>query len=102
MYQTIPTSRLDQLIDGGFSGTIVDLRNEASYSQSHIKGAINIPFDKLESFGEQLASYQPLLFYCSRGGQSMMACNRLAQKGFQVINVSNGISSYRGKYLVNG
>ena len=43
-----------------------------------------------------------LVFYCARGGQSMMVCRYLARMGYSVLNVANGIAYYRGKYLVRG
>lgn len=100
-YQTIPIRQLDYVIDSGFDGIIIDLRNASSYEQGHIRGAINIPFDQINDYGPgNLPSDRILMFYCSRGSESMLICNYLSREGYRVLNVSNGISSYRGKYLV--
>ena len=41
MYQMIPVRRLDQFLDQGFSGTIIDLRSPEEYKCFHLKGAVN-------------------------------------------------------------
>lgn len=100
-FQTIPIRQLDYVIDRGFDGMIIDLRNSMSYQQGHIRGAVNIPFDQLQENGPgDLSKDRVLMFYCSRGSESMMICNYLVREGYRVLNVSNGINSYRGKYLV--
>jgi len=43
-----------------------------------------------------------LIIYCSRGGQSMIVCRNLEQSGYDVVNIANGITYYKGKYMVRG
>lgn len=100
MYDTIPIQYLDYFLEQGFDGRIVDLRDETSYEYGHIKGAENYPFDDLMDAPSLLSEDVPILFYCSRGSESLLACNRYAGMGYRVINVANGLNLYRGKYLI--
>lgn len=99
MYETIPIQYLDEWLEQGYDGRIIDLRSPSSYCQAHLSGAENFPFDELMEWPDQLDGCQPLLFYCTRGSESMLACNLYARKGYQVFNVANGFRFYRGKYL---
>lgn len=100
MYQTITMRQMDEWLDSGKDLVLIDLRNRASFACGHIKGAVNIPYEELEDTARQLSKERLLVFYCSRGGQSLLACNHLEAKGYRVLNVANGLCSYRGKYLV--
>ncbi|MEF9954870.1 MAG: rhodanese-like domain-containing protein [Clostridium sp.] len=102
MYQTIPIQYLDRYLEQGFNGRIIDLRNVSSYQYSHIDGADNIPFDELMRQPSMLTAKTPILFYCARGSESMLACNYFFQRGYSVVNVANGLNLYAGKYLVRG
>ena len=44
MYKTIPIQYLDQWLEQGYNGRIIDLRSPSSYCQGHISGAENYPF----------------------------------------------------------
>lgn len=101
-FPTITMNELEQFSDQDRIMEIIDLRNRPSFEKFHWKNAINIPFQELESQIMRLPGDRMLVFYCSRGGQSLMACSRLSQMGYQVVNVANGISFYQGKYLVRG
>lgn len=102
MYQTIPIQYLDYFLEQGFDGRIVDLRNRSSYLMSHISGAENFPLHELMEQPGMLPSDKTVLFYCSRGSESLLACNYFSRQGYQVINVANGLNLYKGKYLERG
>lgn len=102
-YQTITMRQLEALLDRGEDMVLIDLRNRASFARGHISGAVNIPFEELEASRNRLPVDRLLVFYCSRGGQSMLACNHMSDYGYRVLNVANGLCCYRGKYLeMNG
>lgn len=102
MYETIPAAHLDPWLESGFTGKIVDLRDEEAFRQSHLYTAVNIPYEK---FAEdpflampQLTWEEPVLFYCARGSESMLVCNYYDRLGYQVYNLGGGYRFYRGKY----
>ena len=41
----------------------------------------------------------PLVLYCQRGSQSLLACNHLSLLGLPVISVAGGMAAYRGSWL---
>lgn len=99
MYDTIPSQYLDLWLEQGYSGRIIDLRDPESYLRGHIYGAENFPYDELMQEPDVLTGEQPLLFYCSRGSESLLACNYYSRLGYPVFNMGNGMNYYRGKYL---
>lgn len=100
LYPTITMRELDNWILYGKDMYLVDLRNRGSYDRCHLTGAVNIPFEELEEHLGELPSDCPIVFYCSRGSQSMLACNRLWNQGVQVVNAGGGLMAYRGRNLV--
>ncbi|MCQ4991600.1 rhodanese-like domain-containing protein, partial [[Clostridium] symbiosum] len=61
--KTIPIQYLDQWLEQGYNGRIIDLRSPPSYCQGHISGAENYPFDELMDDPDLLDGSCPLLFY---------------------------------------
>lgn len=102
MYQMIPVRRLDMFLDRGFPDTIVDLRSPADYRRSHIRGAINRELESLLENPQEIPCDRPVLFYCARGSESLKASIRFSRMGYQVFDVANGLSYYRGHNLVCG
>ena len=100
--QAISVRQLDEILDRGFDGMLVDVRNQPSYRHAHIRGAVYIPYETFERGDGGLPKDKTLIFYCARGGQSMKVCARLSRQGFQTVNLVGGIDHYQGRYLVRG
>ena len=101
MFRTIPNWEIDHYIESNSNLLIIDLRNRASYRTAHIKGAVNLPYEEMDVWINSFPIDKLLLFYCSRGGKSMIICRQLDQLGYNTLNVANGIGYYRGKYMVH-
>lgn len=81
----------------------VDLREPVEYIERHIKSAINIPYQELE---EQLLNGDKLekdwelrkdklyIFYCDRGGVSLIAARRIMKKGYRVKSLTGGMNAF--------
>lgn len=100
MFKTISIREVDYYIDGGYDMALIDLRDAHSYERAHLKGAVNIPYEELWNRVSFLPKEKLLVFYCIRGGLSLMACRRLDLLGYSVMGIVSGLSDYRGKYLV--
>lgn len=100
MYPTITMWELERWIACGKTMYLVDLRNQESFCRCHLMGAVNIPMDELEERLDEFPTGIPIVLYCSRGSKSMLACNHLWDRGYQVVNVGGGLVAYRGKYMV--
>lgn len=93
-FKVISADDLDSYV--GSSAVIIDLRSRSQYSQGHISGAMNIPFDELDRNIRRLPKDRTLVLYCQHGSQSLMACRQLAGMGFTTASVNGGLGYYRG------
>lgn len=104
-YPTISMRELECWILCGKPMELIDLRDRKSYAYSHLKGAVNIPYEELEDMAEEGVPDHcpdvPMVFYCTRGSQSMLACNHLSTRGYPVVNTAGGLAAYRGTSMVS-
>ena len=85
--------RIDDKSDDNF--IIVDIRDDASYDESHIPGAINIPLNELGYRVFSLDKTKDIIVYCFTGVTSQVACQILVNAGFKdVYNVIGGIKAW--------
>lgn len=71
---------------------VIDVRTPAEYSAGHLKRAINMPLQQIESLvGTRVKDKnQVLLLHCQSGSRSGMARNKLAALGYtQVFNLGS-------------
>ncbi len=72
---------------------IIDARDRISYSEGHIKGSINIPYDEFELYPEFFLNLfgkdKQLVIYCEGGycEQSFIVAEGLLKKGLKNISV---------------
>ena len=66
--ETISARMLDYYV-GRNDALIIDLREEKAYAKSHVRGAVNIPYETLEN-RKDLPMNKILVFYCDRGVQA--------------------------------
>jgi len=82
---------------------LLDVRTPEEYQQDgHIKGAINIPVDKLGEEVERLKEYKnskKILVYCRSGHRSVVASRFLSNLGFDVYNIKGGINAWKAEGL---
>jgi rhodanese-related sulfurtransferase len=74
---------------------IVDIRDDASYDEAHIPGAINIPLKELGYRVFSLDKTKDIIVYCFVGVTSEVACRILVSAGFKdVYNVTGGMKAW--------
>ncbi len=81
---------------------IIDVREKYEFKMGHVRGAINIPPNKLMAGAselEDLPKDTPLVLYCKTGARSAASMNFLRQQGF--TNLVNGINKdhVKARYL---
>lgn len=71
---------------------IIDVRTEDEYTQGHIKGAINIPYDQLRQYQDKIMAYkdQQVILYCRSGSRAEIAASTLQELGFTKLIDLNG------------
>lgn len=64
---------------------IVDVRTKEEYEESHLEGAINIPYDIIEI--SNLDKNKTIYVYCKSGKRSSMAYKKLSNLGYNVFDL---------------
>lgn len=78
-------SELQNIIDEE-NYVVVDVRTAKEYEEGHIKGAINIPYDEIDSSIE-LNEAKTILVYCRSGRRSAIAAESLKKLGYDVYDM---------------
>ncbi len=87
-----PVVQADE-VDGG-ADFLLDVRSSAEFAAGHIPGAVNIPIEELRSRLDELPRDRTIAAYCQMGQRGYLATRLLAQRGFQVRNLSGGFTTY--------
>ena len=74
--------------------SLVDVREVEEFETLHLEDAQNLPLSQLTDTYDQLD--KDLLYYviCKSGMRSARACQFLAEKGYDVINVQGGMTAF--------
>ena len=74
--------------------SVIDVREVEEFETLHLEGAQNLPLSQLADTYDQLD--KDLLYYviCKSGMRSARACQFLAEKGYDVINVQGGMTAF--------
>jgi rhodanese-related sulfurtransferase len=67
---------------------LVDVRTPSEFASGSVKGAVNIPLDKLSSQISKFKNKNNIVVFCLSGGRSSQAKNILEQNGIK--NITNG------------
>lgn len=67
---------------------LVDVRTPSEFAAGSVKGAVNIPLDKLSSQLDKFKKKEQIVVFCRSGSRSGQAKRVLEQNGFK--NVTNG------------
>jgi rhodanese-related sulfurtransferase/nucleotide-binding universal stress UspA family protein len=71
---------------------IVDVRSKAEFASGHIKGALNIPLEVVESKANELKKYPQVVVYCRSGNRSGQARKILMQSGLNNVIDAGSLS----------
>ena len=76
---------------------VVDVRTPGEYSEGHLGGAVNIDW-LAGGFGERAAKEldksKPVAIYCRSGKRGGQAAQKLAEEGYEVVNLEGGIMAW--------
>ena len=78
-------SKLDQILEKN-NYIIVDVRTEEEFNETHVKGAINIPYDEIDE-DTDLIKTKTIMVYCKSGKRSNIAYNTLKSLGYDVYDL---------------
>ncbi|WP_313235289.1 rhodanese-like domain-containing protein [Sporosarcina ureae] len=94
-FETVDLEDIEALQKEG--ALVMDVREVDEYNEGHIVSAINMPLSQLQN-GERadLDKDQKYVIVCRSGSRSQTASEILFEEGYDVINVSEGMSTWLG------
>lgn len=91
-----PKGDFKQMIKEG--AVILDVRSKREFSSGHIRNAINIPVEQLNSNLSRLKKKeQHIICYCASGMRSGRARRILKSRGYQSVFNGGSLNSLRNK-----
>lgn len=95
--KTISAKMLDYFV-GQPDAWIIDLREHSVYERSHIKGAVNVPYEELEGMDMHFQRISSLFFTATEEVQVWQR-RELARRGYKTSSVTGGFAAYRGRNI---
>nr|WP_193581120.1 rhodanese-like domain-containing protein [Paenibacillus aceris] len=86
-----------ELIQKEKNVTILDVREQDEWESGHIPGAKHIPLGQIARVLNEIAPKQETIIVCRSGNRSGVACDYLSSMGYNVTNMSGGMSQWSGE-----
>lgn len=97
-YKSWSVEQTKRMLDSNANIVVLDVRTKEEFSSEtgHLKNALLIPVQELETRIAELASHkkQTILVYCRSGTRSKRASELLGQQGFTPVNMDGGIIAW--------
>lgn len=95
-YVNITAEQAKEIMDSQEGYIILDTRTQEEYDESHIPGAILIPYDEVTERAEGVLTDkdQLILVYCRSGRRSKIAAEALVKLGYTNIKEFGGIINW--------
>lgn len=76
----------------------IDVRTDDEYDSGHIPNSIHIPLHEIQDRMSEIDSLKNknIIAYCRSGARSSKATKILVKAGFDVLNLSGGVLSWKG------
>jgi len=93
-FRCISVEEAKQILDNE-NPTIIDIRDQNSFSNGHIDNAIHVEDLDIDSFIKRKNKNETILIYCYHGNSSKSAANFFVQHGFEkVLSMDEGYSGW--------
>lgn len=92
-YETVSPEKAKAAQDAG--AMLIDVRESSEYRNGHAPGAKLISLGSLESKFKEIPKDRDILVICQSGMRSSQAASILARAGYNVTNVSGGMSNWQ-------
>lgn len=95
-FDTISLSEVETKVQDGY--VILDVREVEEFEAGHIPNSINKPLSELKTGDfSNLTKDEKYIVICRSGNRSVTASNILSEEGYDIVNVSEGVSSWQGE-----
>lgn len=100
-FESISPKQAYELLQKDPNIALLDVRTPEEYRTQHIAGSTLIPVQVLNENLSKLASVKgkKIIVYCHSGTRSVAASRILAKNGFIPLNVTGGITAWKGEGL---
>lgn len=89
----IRAKELQEMVNSG-KYTVIDARDAKAFAEGHLKNAINVTKEDLDSKLSSIPTDKPVLTYCFTGNKSMDVAQKLVEKNYKVFNSLDGTKEY--------
>lgn len=91
-----PEEAREYLTDSNYQ--FIDVRTDGEYDSGHIPNSIHIPLHQIQDRMSEIDSLKNknIIAYCRSGARSSKATKILVKAGFDVLNLSGGVLSWKG------
>ena len=89
----IKVTDVQQRLDEG--AQLIDVRESHEWKSGHAPGAKHIPLGSLEGRLKSIAKERSVMVICQSGMRSSQAAKILASEGFEVSNVTGGMTAWK-------
>lgn len=94
-YETIEINEVEEKLAEGY--IVLDVREPDEFAEGHIPSAQNKPLSVLQQDDlNELSKDEKYIIICRSGNRSQTASEILFNEGYEVVNVSAGMSSWTG------
>ena len=75
---------------------VIDIRDEASYKEGHLKHAINIPLSKIDKSIEEIRTWREkkVVVYSDKSDKTKDAVEKLTKQGFKDVSGAQNLKDY--------
>jgi rhodanese-related sulfurtransferase len=88
---TITAREFKQKLESGDTPELIDVRTPAEFSEVHVRGARNVPLERIDASKIAAEGDRDVYVICQKGSRGSMAARKLAEAGFhRAINVEGG------------
>lgn len=99
-FAAVSSQELIRLMNQG--ALVLDIRKPEEYAAGHIKGAKQLPSDKILTAGDSFKRYKdkPVIVYCESGSLAAAAVRQLNAQGFtKAFTLRGGFAGWRTEHL---
>ena len=94
-YTGLKTAEAWELIKDNKNLVLIDVRSAADFRKNRIKGARNIPIEKMDEKKNTLPRDKDIVLYCQNGGRSVRAIRLLELAGYtRLYNMDEGLRGW--------
>ncbi|ANC75860.1 rhodanese [Fictibacillus phosphorivorans] len=98
--KTIEPKEVERLLESDNPLNIIDVRENDEVAQGMIPTATHIPLGEMPERTHELDLNKEYIMVCRSGKRSEKACAILASNQFNVVNMSGGMLSWKGKTTI--